>query len=660
MCGSRVIRIAIVGLIIAAALMSVTNCGGGGSGDTTFFQTFAPVSPMTAAEVQILLNRAAMAVDDPFMTVAVVDRVGRPLALWTRHANTDPVVYERDLNVALSIARTAAFMSSSQGPITSRTLEYISTFHFPPIFGDLTREPLPAVPVGTLPPITLDASLASQRSTVDVVGTPQGPLWQIFSSNRGAPYAGSDLVAAGVQTTPPTVFSAGTITDGGEPQRIPPAGHIDVNGNLVPNQAGNGLTYLSGGVTAYRLGVLNAIDPDTGGPTYNDATGNPVPSSTFFPAGANFPGRVVGAVGVYIRDANGFARPDAMEFAANTALRSRDPVTLQPTGIANFAVPAAQLADPENELNFFFPLELVPENGAIFLVAEQLPYVSNTSRPAGTAAGTIAGNTVIAPTGGGLQAFNYIIGPRADPLGNLTQADVEQLINRGIAAADGTRAAIRLPAGSPTKMIFAVTNLDGLILAAFRMEDAPIFSYDVSLTKARCVTYLSSAPGAYPTALQPLDQAVLNAGGVPAGVPGTAGENGVAITTRTLAFMTQPYFPPGIASSSVPGPWLPFAACNADPVTFNRMLNAPPAPGLQSGVIFFPGASPLYKNGQLVGGYGVSGDGVEQDDIVTAIGFEGFEPDPSMMVDQFFFNGIRLPYFKFPQLPGTGIPDDDD
>ena len=155
--------------------------------------------------------------------------------------------------------------------------------------------------------------------------------------------------------------------------------------------------------------------------------------------------------------------------------------------------------------------------------------------------------------------------------------------------------------------------------------------------------------------MAPADAALLNAAGIPTGIPGTPGEFGVAITTRTLAFGTQPFFPPGIDSAaSFPGPLFPFASQNADPAQFNRMANATCVDGRQSGIIFFPGATPLYKNGQLVGGFGVSGDGVEQDDFVTNGGFVGFEPPPNIRVDNFNFNGVRWPYFKFPQLPGPG------
>ena len=67
--------------------------------------------------------------------------------------------------------------------------------------------------------------------------------------------------------------------------------------------------------------------------------------------------------------------------------------------------------------------------------------------------------------------------------------------------------------------------------------------------------------------------------------------------------------------------------------------------------MFFPGSLPLYKNGVLVGGLGVSGDGVDQDDFVTAAGAKGFEAPTAMRADQVEVDGVRLPYQKFPRNP---------
>ena len=47
----------------------------------------------------------------------------------------------------------------------------------------------------------------------------------------------------------------------------------------------------------------------------------------------------------------------------------------------------------------------------------------------------------------------------------------------------------------------------------------------------------------------------------------------------------------------------------------------PIAPGrLANGIQIFPGSVPIYKSGVLVGALGISGDGVDQDDMVAFLG----------------------------------------
>ncbi|OLC14604.1 MAG: hypothetical protein AUH29_09975 [Candidatus Rokubacteria bacterium 13_1_40CM_69_27] len=60
---------------------------------------------------------------------------------------------------------------------------------------------------------------------------------------------------------------------------------------------------------------------------------------------------------------------------------------------------------------------------------------------------------------------------------------------------------------------------------------------------------------------------------------------------------------------------------------------------------------PLYRNGQLVGGLGVSGDGVEQDDLVAAAGATGLAPPLDIRADQIIIRDARLPFLKFPRNP---------
>ena len=77
-----------------------------------------------------------------------------------------------------------------------------------------------------------------------------------------------------------------------------------------------------------------------------------------------------------------------------------------------------------------------------------------------------------------------------------------------------------------------------------------------------------------------------------------------------------------------------------------------PNPNLPNGITVFPGGFPLYRNGVLIGAVGISGDGVDQDDIAgsSASGTE-FDPPQKIRADQFVYDGARLPYAKFPRNP---------
>ncbi|MGH9907055.1 MAG: heme-binding protein, partial [Pyrinomonadaceae bacterium] len=72
---------------------------------------------------------------------------------------------------------------------------------------------------------------------------------------------------------------------------------------------------------------------------------------------------------------------------------------------------------------------------------------------------------------------------------------------------------------------------------------------------------------------------------------------------------------------------------------------------LPNGLQIFAGSVPLYKNGVLVGAIGISGDGIDQDDIIAAAGGNGFAPPATIKSDQIFVRGVRLPFVKFPRSP---------
>ena len=206
---------------------------------------------------------------------------------------------------------------------------------------------------------------------------------------------------------------------------------------------------------------------------------------------------------------------------------------------------------------------------------------------------------------------------------------MQQILNNAEATANQTRGAIRLPLGSKTKMAIAVADLDGTLIGLRRMADSTVFSVDVAATKARNMVYFNSAARIAADLSQ---------------VP-----TGTAVTNRTISFGAQPLFPPGVDGSG-PGPFYNLYVQDlANPCTQGYQAGA--ANVNKSGIVFFPGSVGLYRNGALVGGLGVSGDGVDQDDYVTAGGAAGFEAPAQIRADQVLISGVRLPYLLFPRNP---------
>jgi uncharacterized protein GlcG (DUF336 family) len=271
----------------------------------------------------------------------------------------------------------------------------------------------------------------------------------------------------------------------------------------------------------------------------------------------------------------------------------------------------------------FVPTPAAP--GVIFIDGIEVPFVNQTTAPDGVASSAVQGDFLIGPLdSAGPAPDGDLVAPLAGSA--LSASDVRQILDRSIATANQTRAVIRLPIGSRARMVIAVTDIDGTVLGLHRMPDATFFSIDVAVAKARNMVYFSSPAGA------------ADLPGIPAGT---------AVTNRTIGFGAQPLFPPGIDGSDH-GPFFDlYAQDTNNPCTQgSQMANVN-----QNGVVFFPGALPLYRNGVLVGGLGVSGDGVEQDDYVTSGAAVGFEAPPNVRADRVFIDGVRMPYLKFPRNP---------
>ena len=232
--------------------------------------------------------------------------------------------------------------------------------------------------------------------------------------------------------------------------------------------------------------------------------------------------------------------------------------------------------------------------------------------------------------------------PRPDTINGqprLTAAEVRSILSHAAHETCITRAGIRLPVGVSMKAFITVVNnpdKDGdapTVLGTFRTGEATLFSWDVAVQKARTVIYYSRHD-------------FLNFG-VKA-----------AMSVRCVGFLAQCNYPPGIDGNSQ-GPF------NGQQERFSSLLgnHCDPAgirfdptsanvnPALPNGITIFPGAFGLYRNGVLVGAIGISGDGVDQDDLAGAAGCHDFLAPFAIRSDQFLLRGARLPYAKFPRDP---------
>jgi len=176
------------------------------------------------------------------------------------------------------------------------------------------------------------------------------------------------------------------------------------------------------------------------------------------------------------------------------------------------------------------------------------------------------------------------------------------------------------------------------VLGTFRTGEATLFSWDVAVQKARTTLFYSRHD-------------FLGFG------------LDIAMSTRCVGFLAQKFYPPGIDGNN-PGPFfteqdkLSGFSGTEPKLTFTATadFSSPPLRNgirldLPDGITIFPGGFPLYRNGVLVGAIGVSGDGVDQDDIVGASGTHDFLAPNAIRSDQFNFRGTRLPYAKFPRDP---------
>ena len=627
--------------MVSAAALVLSGCGGGGSsggggGTTAPSPTPAPAptanyavpaqASLSATEVGQIVAQAvtqADALGRP-ATIAVTDRVGNVLAVF-RMDGAPPLAAIPDapnganvdiqgLDVpaeaaAIAKAITGAYLSSGGNAFSSRTASMIVQEHFPPAptTAGLESGPLFGVQFSQLP-----CSDLSARISAGMIGPKRSPL--------------------GLSADP-----------GGFP--------LYKNGVVV-----GGVGVLADGVYGFDRNVLD-VESDAD--------------------------ELIALAGTV-----GFQAPDAIRaeriFVDGTALRFSDAAYAQLTslGAASFA-----MADTRGGL--------IPVTG-YYPAATLLAGAAYGSEPSGVRAATAAEfanrDAFVLSNGAGANRYPIRAGTDAGDVPQpLSAAEAQAILEEAFAVMSRARAQIRQPLDSRAQVSISLVDTRGQVLGIVRSPDAPIFGIDVSLQKARTANFFSGAfaasqlAGAGGEAPQFLDRirAFLGAGAL-------TGSH--AFADRSGGNLARPYFPDGEVGQPNGPLSRPIAQFNpfstglqsalvlgnlAQHLAFVTGASATDTPQrctalpvvaagqnrLQNGIQIFPGSVPVYRGNQLVGGLGVSGDGIDQDDMIGFLGLHnagvrlgGFGNAPAAMrADRIVIDvggrQVRLRYVNCPFAP---------
>ena len=271
----------------------------------------------------------------------------------------------------------------------------------------------------------------------------------------------------------------------------------------------------------------------------------------------------------------------------------------------------------------------------------------------------------------------------------LSASEVTAILEEAFAVMSRARAQIREPLNSRAQVSISVVDTRGQVLGVVRSPDAPIFGTDVSLQKARTAAFFSgrnagsdllASPSADVAAFVGRARAFLND---PNAMTGR-----YSFTDRANGNISRPYLPDGEVGRPN-GPFSrPIAQFNpfstglqsalivgdlAAHLAYVTGVNAADTPQrcgtaagqsrVPNGVQIFPGSVPVYRGNVLIGGVGVSGDGIDQDDMIGFLGLNnagkrvgnlGNAP-AAIRADQIVVNlgneSVRLRYINCPVAP---------
>ena len=630
------------GLAAIAALL-VASCGGGGGGGspppppppapvppppppaTRLYDVPAAVA-LSAAEVQQIVAQGAaeaQARSRP-ATFAVVDRVGNVLAVFAMTGANPRLQVPRGPNGslhdlqgvdvpgaaagAIAKALTGAYLSSAGNAFSTRTASMIVQEHFPP-------------------------SAAAK-------GLESGPLFGVQFSQLPC----SDLAAR---------FN----------------GNVGSAGFIGPKRSPLGLAADPGGFPLYKNGVLvggvgvmadglYGFDPEIQDVDRDDEEAIALAASAGFAAPESIRADKISVDGTLLRFSD----------AAPGDLRS------SPSAAPPFAAVPGALATVRGYY----------DSAMGVLAGRAYGTEASGIRPA-SAAEFPSLDAFILTDGAG--ATRFPIRPGTD--GGLAAAEVAALLDEAFKVMSAARAQIRRPLDSRAQVSISVVDSNGAVLGLVRSPDAPIFGIDVSLQKARTAAFFSAANAAAALESSPdsdVRQFVPAARTFFADPAAFTGQ--FAFTTRAIGNISRPYFPDGELGRP-PGPFSrPVAEFNPFSTGLQSALveadvkahvgfilggadtaaQCTHTPRLANGAQIFPGSVPIYRGSTLVGGIGVSGDGIDQDDMISFLGLHnaglrlgGFgNADPARRSDQIVVqvgNGVRLRWVACPFAPFLGSAD---
>lgn len=668
-----------ISLLAAPTLaLLLGGCGGGGSSDSDPGASVLPEScdgscvetqqkgnpdnvRLTTTDVQTVIAQAVHEAEarNVDATIAVVDRVGNVLGVWRTGAGAAHNVLiasspdgngGSDINgglegieagidalAAISKAVTGAYLSSEGNAFSTRTASQIVQSHFNP--GELYQ------PAGPLFGVQF-----SQLACSDFIG-----IFNNLGPNLGPKRSplGLSADAGGFP-----LYKNGTVVGG---VGVISDGLYSLDANIADDDSPN-----------HDEGIALAASHSFGAPTERRADHITVEGKTLRFSDAEAEDLQSSPV-----DAPAFppANGQLVAVPGYTAAVISEGLVF---GTAASGIRAAQSARADEAA-------FVDEDAFVFVDA-----VGNNRHPAADAA---------APAGNALQA-----------------GEVEAILEEALQVANRTRAQIRQPLGSQARVTISVVDIDGNIVGMLRTRDAPVFGADVALQKARTAAFFSSADAAEALMTGGIDARYINlAGGAVNTVatvdignyvqaaqdfldsPTALADGAVAFSDRAGGNLSRPHFPDGI-DGNAPGPfskpageWSPFStglqldlvyngiiqhvlfaagaigtdvSTGCSGITHDQFGNFTPSGfthnRLANGIQIFPGSVPIYRGDLLVGGIGISGDGVDQDDMIAFLAVHQAgerlngainNAPANMRADNLTPQGTRLRYIQCPQSP---------